>query len=407
MWKWKTKNSEYLIDAAEGLTWCLKVGYRLFKDPFYLYVARKYEDFRINVGCSSWNSNHVDLYPIDINRNDINLSVLVNQPASYITHRITKEGSTNLGRGDADYIEVQDKLILSTGHHPRSPYMLMDLAYTQSKSAPDHRIGVDNLIFNGAHICTYLGRPSEGFRINRPYVAPKSLSSDFPIFNIAEKEVALSDAADSINGYSPKTDYVLGSYSVTPMYADVAYGEVNYTKFEYDGVSAKRKMFLLNNGILVVYDKITSASDKNRTDVVGVLYNVWPSVEKTGTNWLLQGTHQCSLAEKNSQYDTEVKTLYYFPRTKNTCTMSVKSDPLRDNASISQVLCNQTDLNSGEDAEFISLIVPIRKSADLDSFVNGIAITKKGTTYTLSIPSPSGKPIIVTVGDGVQDVSYQ
>lgn len=79
--------------------------------------------------------------------------------------------------------------------------------------------------------------------------------------------------------------------------------------------------------------------------------------------------------------------------------MSVKADPLRDNAKISSVLCSQTDLNSGENAEFITLIIPMRKPDQVETFVSGISVAKTGSVYTVSIPSPSGEPIVATLSD--------
>lgn len=393
-------DKEYLLDAGIGMTWCLKVGYRLFKDPFYLYMARKYEDFRFNVGNSKWKNDYIDLYPIDINRKDTGAGIPSQQASSSLTPRITSKTQYDgllLGRGDRDYKQVQDKLILSTGHHPRAPYMLMDVSYTQHKAAPDHRMGIDNFIFNGVHICTYLGRPAEGFRINRPFIAPKSISGNFPLFSLPEAEVVPTASYYNYFGFDSRFDYVIGNCEAKKLSDDIAYGEVEYTKFQYDGVSAKRKMLLLNNGILIVYDKVISSNGKGRKDVVGVLYNIWPSVAKTGKNWLLQGVHKASLAKEDSRYDSEGQTLFYFPRTKNNNTMSVTVDPLRNNANISSVLCSQTDLDSGEDAEFITLIIPMRKPGEVETFVAGISVTKDGSVYTVSIPSPSGTPIVVTL----------
>lgn len=77
--------------------------------------------------------------------------------------------------------------------------------------------------------------------------------------------------------------------------------------------------------------------------------------------------------------------------------MSVKTDPLRNNKSISSVLCSQTELNSGEDAEFITLIIPMRKPDEVETFVSGISVAKEGSVYTVSIPSPSGTAIVATL----------
>jgi hypothetical protein len=410
MWKWKRSYDEYLIDGSSSVWWCLKMGYRLYNDPFYLYMARKYEDFRRKVQDDDYYEEQADVYPVGINRFDVHLQPLKSdQPCSYITNRITSKTQYNglsIGRGERDYKVVQDKLILSTGHHPRAPFMFMDLSYTSSKAAHDHRMGIDNYAFNGALLSAFIGRPADGFRISRPFVAPKKISDNFPIFPMPYSEVSPSSDYKTYMGYDARLDYTIDKYSVSQLSKDVAYGEVSYTKFQYDGIGAKRKMLLMNNGILVVYDKITSTSGKGRTDVAGVLYQLWPSVARSGKNWALQSEHRSSLSTENSWYDKWAQTLFYFARTKTNSTITIKTDPLVD-SDIRRVFSAQTDLNSGEDAEFISLIIPLKESKSLDTFLSGIAVSKKGTVYTVSIPSPSGKPIVVTIGDTEQSVSYE
>lgn len=393
--------SQFCNDAGRYLTWDMKMAYRLFNDPFYLYVARKYEDERFNAGVFRWAGDICDFWPVGVNYSSVNQSACPKDTSSYTTNRITSNTAYNgllLGRGDTNYKSVQDKLIISTGHHPRSPYFLMDLSYTQSKAATDKRIGIDNLIFDGTHICTYLDRPGEAFRSSRPFVAPDTLS--FPVLNVTQGDVSASADYKALMGFNPDFDYVIGNYGVKQLSRNAAFAEVEYSKFQYSGVSAKRRVVLLNNGIMVVYDKISSATNTGRLDNVGILYNIWPSIDKTGTNnrWVLQGKHLPTLVDKTGVASGGIQTLFYFPQVGTTTTASVSTDPNRSNTSICRTYCAQTHLSAGETVEIISLIIPMKDATRANELTQNIIAVKSGSNYIITIPSPA-KSIIVTIGE--------
>jgi hypothetical protein len=401
MGNFNTLNSQFCNDAGYSLIWDLKMAFRIFNDPFYIYIARKYEDERFNSGNTSWIGDLCDTWPLGINYNTLNQSACPKDTTCYLTNRITSKTAYNgllLGRGDADYKTVQDKLILSTGHHPRSPYFLMDLSYTQSKAATDRRIGIDNFIFDGTHICTYLDRPGEAFRSSRPFVAPDTLN--FPIQNVAQGEIVASVAYKNLMGYSPDLDYIIGNYEVKQLTKNAAFAEVEYAQFQYPGVTAKRRVVLLNNGIMVVYDKISSSSISGRTDNVGVLYNIWPSIDQTGNNnrWILQGKHLPSLVDKTGVASGGIKTLFYFPVVGTNTIVSVNLDPNRSSSTICRTYCAQTHLSAGETAEIISLIIPMKDATRTNEFTQNITTVKSGSDFVIKIPSPNN-PIVVTIGE--------
>jgi len=391
--------SQFCNDAGRYLTWDMKMAYRLFNDPFYLYVARKYEDERFNADVSRWAGDICDFWPVGVNYSNVNQTTCPKDTSCYATNRITSNTAYNgllLGRGDTNYKSVQDKLIISTGHHPRSPYFLMDLSYTQSKAATDRRIGIDNLIFDGTHICTYLDRPGEAFRSSRPFVTPDTLS--FPVLNVTQGDVSASPDYKALLNFNPDFDYVIGNYGVKQLNQNAAFAEVEYTKFQYSGLSAKRRVVLLNNGIMVVYDRISSSSNSNRNDNVGVLYNVWPSVDKTGSNnrWVLQGKHLPTLVDKTGVVTGGIQTLFYFPVVGTTTSTTVTSDKNRSNSTICKTFSAQTHLLAGQTAEIISLIIPMKDATMANELTQNITTMKSGNNYVISIPSPA-RPIKVTI----------
>lgn len=401
MGAFNTNYSQYCNDAGVALVWVLQMAYRIFNDPFYLYVARKYEDARFNAGVTRWQGDICNFWPIGINYSNVSQSKCPKDSTCYTTNRITTSSTYANGmlllRADTNYKIVQDKLILSTGHHPRSPYFLMDLSYTQSKAATDRRIGIDNLMFDGTNVSSYLDRPGEAFRSSRPFIAPDTLP--FPVLNVVSGDYTPSAAYKTMMGFNPDTDYVIGAYGVFPINSNASYASIEYTKFQYTGVSALRRLVLLNNGIMVVYDKITSASNSGRNDNVGVLYNIWPSADAVGTNnrWVLQGTHLPTLVDKNVVGKGAIKTLFYFPIVGTATTVSVNTDVNRTNANLSRTYCAQTHLSAGQSAEIISLIIPLKDSTRANELTQGITAVKSGVNYVITIPSPA-RPIVVTIG---------
>jgi hypothetical protein len=275
---------ENFTSAGEGLPWTLKMGYLIFKDPLLLYASRKYQD-RLNRQRDSKNDSTVlCLFPKNINSWDVRGAAFpVGEPLSLITRRLTHvEGeqlANRIGRGDTNTGLVQDKLILRTGSHPQAPCFLMDLSFSQSKHAPDHRIGIDNLLFDTSHLCTYSGRPGNGNQINQPLICPTKIP--FPLVPAEPGEVTPSPEYLFRLGRSDDyRSYKLQHFAATQLPPSAAYGVADYSKFQYPGAKLRRETVLLHNGVLVVLDTFTTDTSFTGEFNAGVIYQVWPGVQE-------------------------------------------------------------------------------------------------------------------------------
>ena len=390
-------NAQLTNDAGEALPWTLKMGYKLFEDPFILYVARKYEDLRMNGPIPLWNTAKLRWYPLGINYTSIkNVVPPADAPLSFVTNRLTSKKYYNgmqLGRGDTCTVLVQDKMVLTTGHHPRAPYLLVDMSYTQSKGSGDHRIGIENLIFDGTHICTYLDRPGNGNQINRPLVCPSKYI--FPIVDAKYGDVYPSKDYTEKMGYNPSTDQIIKSYSAQNIGKNFAYGKIEYRKFQYVGVSASREIVLLHNGITLVWDKI-SASDQFKGEFnAGVIYQVWPSIKAIDTDkrWVLQGNHLSILVGKELKKDG-FSTLFYFPKIDSEINTSLQTDPQNQSSKLTKVFSAYKQLKPNSSVNILSMIIPIQNEALVNEFVKSIRASIKGEKANIIIPGE--KEISVT-----------
>jgi hypothetical protein len=257
-----------------GIGRCLRWAYRLYGDPQFLYVARKYEM------TDGGGRAPVTLMPkaFDLNFFDVKGAAYgTNAPLSFTTIRLKGQGGY-LDRGirRENIQPVQDKLMLSTGSDPRSPFMLMDLSFTQSKVKDKRRMGIDNLIFNGTHLVTVVGRPDNPEETNRIFLAPDDI--EYP--GTGEFQGQKSQQTDA-------QDYELRDYFATRVGLGLAYGQVEYSRLQYEGVHAKRRMALLNNGVLAVEDLVWADGRYKGRKNAGALYNVWSKVLARGANWLV------------------------------------------------------------------------------------------------------------------------
>lgn len=386
-----SSNKELAIDGGRSLAWDLKVGYRLYNDPNYLYIARKYEDLRFNSrNVSRWKGSIYDLWPEGINCEGQTALPTSDFGTVHVTDRITSQNGVMLGRGDANYKTVQDKIILSTGRHPNSPSMLIDMSYTQSKAAYDHRIGITTYQFMSAHMATVLGRPGEPFRINRPMVAPVSVA-DFPVLKVAQGDVWPSSAYKAVMGYDEKTDYTIDSYRAAAICSYAACCDIAYTKFEYEGVSARRQVVLLNNGMAIVFDRLENRSGMPLN--AAVTYNLWPSIEQQGERWVMQTGHVPTTVSAPAV--AEIPAAFYFPQTATSTRMRVETDDLCSSFEQGKtrilVLESTEPLQPGETAELLALIVPVKKKESIGAFLDNIECEVVDEGYLLYLPSPADK----------------
>jgi len=382
-------NTQLTNDGNREMSWTLKMGYKLFGDPFVLYVARKYEDLRLNGPVADWRTTITSTYPKDINFSNVkNVAPVVGIPTSLVTTRLTSKTAYNglsLGRGDTNTILVQDKMILSTGHHPRAPYFLMDLSYTQSKAAPDHRIAANNLMYDGTHLCTHLDRPGNGNQMSRPYLCPDSYI--YPLVPTVAGEVTPSNDYKTKVGFDPSFDYVLKTHSVTDIDPNVAYGVVEYSKFQYSGVSAKREIVLLHNGITIFLDRMKTDQTYTGGHKAGVIYQVWPSIQAQDPNkrWVLQSNHIPTLVDKSAN-PNGFGTLYYFPQVGTTTQAAIATDTARINDKINKTYSVSRAIARNDSVVVLSMVLPIRNTSLVQSLINSIRTSEKNGIYDIAIP---------------------
>lgn len=386
-----SSDKELAIDGGRPLAWDLKVGYRLFGNPDYLYTARKYEDLRFNsLNVSRWKGSIYDLWPVGINYEEVTALPTADFGTVHVTERITSQYGVMLGRGDANYKAVQDKIILSTGRHPNAPSMLIDMSYTQSKAAYDHRIGITTYQFMATHLATVLGRPGEPFRINRPMVAPVSVA-DFPVLKVEQGDVWPSSAYKSLMGYDEKSDYTIGDYGAATICPYAACCDIAYTKFQYDGVSARRQVVLLHNGIAIVFDRLENNSGMPLN--AAVTYNLWPSVEQQGSRWVMQSGHVPTTV--SAPVYAEIPTVFHFPQTATATRMRIETDELCSNYERGRtrilVLEAAEPIQTGQAAEMISVIVPIKEKKSVESFCAHVECETTDDGYLIYLPSPADK----------------
>jgi len=265
---------DFRISGSMGIGWCLRWAYKFYGDPDFLYLARKYEMMNAS------GKAPVTLMPkaLDLNFFDVRgVTLRKDTPLSLTTLRLKGPGwSLDRGVRRENIQPVQDKLILSTGSHPRSPSMVMDMSFTQSKVKDQRRMGIDNLIFNGTHTVTIVGRPDAAEETNRIFLTPDDIT--YPgTGEFAGKKSACLD----------KQTYTISDYYATRVNANLAYGEVEYSRLQYEGVHARRKMALLNNGVMVVEDNIWTDDAYAGRKTAGTLYNVWTKVADKGLNWVI------------------------------------------------------------------------------------------------------------------------
>lgn len=380
------------ISAGANLPWVLKMGYRLWHHPHYLYMARKYQAFLYQEhGPFSGGDYSPDLWPSGIDAFNIELAKPnIGDVLSRTTPRITsccEYDGLLLGRGDTNYVDVQDKLVLSTGHHPRAPYMLMDLSYTQHKAAHDHRSGIDNHNFNGAHTVTRMKRWAEANKTNGIYINPAQY--DYPSAPYPSKEVSApgdNERFKQVMNYEPSSGYEIEEYSAQQLFDDAAYGVVKYRRYQYEDVVAKRETVLLHNGVLVVLDTLSTTPTYSGDHIGGALYQVLPQLKSSqGKNWiLLKGQQKMLPTDLPSGELQQLDTLLVFEASDEDVEVKLTRN-IWDNEEREWFSASKS-LGTSESFEIVSLILPLRNSQAIQSFVNAIDIKYEAESTLITIP---------------------
>lgn len=378
------KDSQIQISAGTALPWNLKLGYKFWGNPFYLYVARKYAAFHAQEQTSFSGQEYLpDLWPIDIDAHDISLANATEK--DYPTRapkRITSTEQYNgllLGRDDSSYVEVQDKLLLSTSHHPRSPFVSLDLSYTQHKAARDHRSGIDSFIFNGAHTITRMHRYREANKTNGIYINPAEYQ--YPIAPYESFEVASPNSWDEyidVMGYEPDFDYHIDSWDTGTLSKEAVYGSVNYNRYQYDDISSERQIVLLNNGIAVVRDKIQTSPQYVGGHNGGTIYQALNEfIIGKGDNWVLLSGQQKQLpsdipADEHIGSDTLIMFLDSPEQQLGYSLTTNPYDPQKEQRS--WFSAHQT-LRPEQTTSIVSLIVPLKMRSHVDSWIKEVSLT--------------------------------
>lgn len=365
---------DYRVLGSMGVGTCLRWAYRFYGDPDFLYLARKYE------AMNGDGKIPLTIMPKALDLNFFNVrgvALRADSPLCFSTIRLKGPG-WSLDRGvRREKIEpVPDKLVLSTGSHPRSPSMLMDLSFTQSKVKDQRRMGIDNHLFNGAHTVTIVGRPDAAEETNRIFLLPDDVT--YP--GTGEWSAQKSKRQD-------RQTYQIADYHAGRINADLAYGVVEYSQFQYPGVHSRRRMALLNNGVMAVLDEVwTDANYKGGLNA-GTVYNVWSKVVAKGDNWVLTNPRQPHFPEASKEPCSSAL-LYLAP---------AEGLKIATNQDID--FFASRPLVAGTRLRIVSAIIPVNSALGdptIKSLADGIRSSIDGTGLTtLSIPYGPGQTLKV------------
>ncbi|OBT26205.1 hypothetical protein A9266_06330 [Vibrio tasmaniensis] len=398
----KTNNGQLLITAGKALQWDLKLGYMFWNDPFYLYVARKYEAFYLQEhGPFSGEQYQADIWPVGIDAPEVSLAKpTIDDTPAISTTRITsccKNDGLWLDRNDTNYVTVQDKVVVSTGHHPRAPYLMMNLSYTQHKAGQDLRSGIDVHNYNGAHTISRVHRWSEANKNNGIYVNPSEYI--YPNAPYPAKQISYPgypEEFENVMRYQQSTGYKINDFGSQQLSKEAGYGFVSYQRYQYDGVGAKRQIVLLHNGITIVSDTISTTTTYRGRHNGGALYQVLPQLKsKTGENWVLLHNQNKMLPYNlpNGEKET-LSTLVVFASAPEDITIRLDKNPY--DPVEREWLSASKPLLGGEQFTIISLIIPIQNQEYLEGFINGIDVIRHNTTdNTVLIPYDESQHIQV------------
>ncbi len=372
---------DLFVNGSFGVGQMLRWAYRFYGDPSFLYLARKYE-LTLGGGTAP-----VTLMP---KANDLNFfreqGRCVKPRLGTQRHPLRLKGpgyALDRGVRRAQIQPVQDKLILATGSHARSPSLLMDLSFTQSKAMVNRRMGIDNHLFNGIHTVTIVGRPAEAERTNRILIAPDD--RPFPgTGNVKASEPALDKLVKESS--LDETGYELHDYFATCVNKNLAYGEVEYAKLQVAGVHAKRRLALLNNGVLVVEDNVWSDEKYAGGKLAGAIYNVWSDTSARGQNWVVSTAHRSHLPD--SAAPNQGRCLVYFAPT------SGQKIEVTDNRAHDTFCCSAPLAKEGR-LRILSVVIPLPNKSDAASIGNGIETKMDANGTTVRIPYAQSQILVV------------
>jgi hypothetical protein len=354
---------DWLFVNGGGLGTMMRWAYRFYRDPGYLYLARKYEMTNgRGKGALTFMPKAHDLNFFEVK----NARPSSNMPLCDTTIRLKGPGyALDRGVRRAQIQLVPDKLVLATGTHPQAASLLMDVSFTQSKAMTLRRCGIDNHLYQGTHTVSIVGRQPEADRTNRVVV----------------KHPTLKDPN------RPK--YELRDYVAKRVNKDLAYGELEYSTFQVDGIESKRRMALLHNGVLVVEDYLRASAPLQGDASLTLLYNVWHDTVARGPNWVLSTPHVGHLPDGSATPVTQVFA-YVAPMPG----MTSKVDDQRTFDRLQQL----ATLRAGGEVRMISCVIPLpstHAATIAPMLAEAIKTTIDPSGSTVSIPYAEGTQMVV------------
>ena len=189
-------------------------------------------------------------------------------------------------------------------------------------------------------------------------------------------------------GFNPALDYQGIKYSATNPAPNYACGTVEYGKFQYEGVQAKREIVLTHNGVVLVMDRIRTDGKYTGKHSAGVIYQVWPGLQQEDpkTRWLVQSPHAGTAVTKDGAEKNEFSTLFCFPSVGTATNTAIRTDPKSPSAKFSRAFCAWTVLEKNSVVNILSLIIPLQDSAKAAELIGSITVTEKEGSYGVRIP---------------------
>jgi hypothetical protein len=357
------KPVDWLFVNGGGLGTMMRFAYRFYRDPGYLYLARKYEMTNgRGKGALTFMPKAYDLNFFEVK----NAKPSPHRPLCDTTIRLKGPGyALDRGVRRAQIQLVPDKLVLATGTHPKAASLLMDVSFTQSKAMTLRRCGIDNHLYQGTHTVSIVGRQPEADRTNRVVV----------------KHPTLKDPN------RPK--YELRDYVAKRVNKDLAYGEVEYSTFQVEGIESKRRIALLHNGVLVVEDHLRASPQLQGDASLTLLYNVWHDTVARGPNWVLSTPHVGHLPDGSATPVTQVFA-YVAPMPG----MTSKVEDQRPFDRLQQL----ATLRAGGEVKMISCVIPLPSNhapTIAPMLAEKIKTTIDASGSTVSIPYAEGTQMVV------------
>jgi hypothetical protein len=415
----------------------LQLGYLIFKNPNYLYYARKLEQFMITTGqLNATILNENELWPSGLdsfNVANVPAPAPISQMTQFRTSYVPPSNSSyhgqflDRGAPASQTTLVPNKFVLRTGVDDFAPYVLMSVDGFGHHGFLDQFMTLENTLFNGSYLAARPG--AHAIQVNQSnavFIAP--ISQTYPMFvpftnnstietnNNISFYKTLYTALGYNNAYtSAITNYIYdilsGGTNIQPNFNATAsqltngsgYSDITFSKYQYPGYKARRQTILMPNGIIAVKDTVWSDGSNTALSANGgVTWRVWPGVASSGVNWALQSpTTSISSSEEIPPAQRTTQTLFYISDVSGR-SFGMTSEPLSNytGASESQTVNTFYAYENVSDLQnhvFVSLIMPLSDPTGVASIVAGIKVQPQTSGQLLvTIPDKGSKSVKIT-----------